>query len=95
MVLLLVLEKKTSYLWDGTYGLENVTEFSDAINLIKKEGDALIYDIKIPLNTIYKGGNKLPGMSIAFVNVSAEGEKEVIELGSGIFPKKDARKISI
>jgi len=85
----------TSYRWDGHYGLESSTPFPEAINKVSRDANYIYYDVTIPEDLIFQQGGKTTGMSIAFLNKETDGSAQMIELGQGIFPQRDAAKMGL
>ena len=86
----------TSYVWDGRYGLETATPFLEAVRHISRDANFIYYDVMIPGTRIFPDKNAASaGMSIAFVNRTADGKSELIELGQGIFPERNAGHLGL
>jgi hypothetical protein len=82
----------TSYVWDGTYGLENTKPVPGWVGGIRRDGDDLYYDLRIPQQRLKPDAHGRLGISIVVLNRTRSGETRRIAFGEGIFPSRDARK---
>ncbi len=86
----------TSYGWEGHYGLETATPFPEAVRHIARDAQYIYYDVTISRARIFPDRDSTnAGMSIAFVNRTANGKSEVIEIGQGIFPERNAARLGL
>jgi Carbohydrate family 9 binding domain-like len=85
-----------SYGWDGKNGLEAAGAFPGTVTKIERDANYIYYDVTIPKAQLLPAdGSEIAGLSIAFVNRDTDGKDQLIELGKGIFPDRNAAELGL